>query len=99
MKSSIDEVIGEASLLWFFNQFLTSETLISAEQANSDKVLTKINEISFSKNDRTSELYNLINDSTLNVKNVAIWSLLFQKNKSPQNNKKWMEQLAKMILN
>lgn len=99
MKSSLDVVIGEASLLWFFYECLTSETTISADQTNSDKVKTLIDEVSFSKTDRTSELYNLINDSTLNVTNVAIWSLLFQKNKRSQKIEKWMEQFEKMIIN
>lgn len=92
MKSPTDVVIGEASFLWLLDKFLTDQT-------NSDEVMTLINEISFSKNDRTSELYNLINDSTLDVKNVAVWSLLFQKNKNPQRIEKWIEQFKKMIIN
>lgn len=101
MRSPTDVLIGEASLLWSIDKFLALTTRISSEQTISDSVMTLINEIGFSKNDRTSELYDIINDSTkiLDVKNVAVWSLLYKKKNNPQRIEKWIEQLTKMIVN
>lgn len=99
MKSPTDVVIGEVSFLKLFNKYLANETVINVDQNNSDKVLDVISAISSSKDDRTSELLNLINNSTImDVINVAIWSLLFKQNKSPPKIEKWIEQLTKMII-
>lgn len=82
------------ALLYLFNQYLTIKNTFN------NKVLNLIYEINCSKNDRTSELYNLISDSDtkLNIENVAIWSMLYKKNKNPPNIEKWLEQLTKVII-
>lgn len=99
VRSPTDAVFGEVSLLLIFNQFLASEKL-KTDQSKSNKVLELINEIACSTNDRTPELYNLINVSNiqLDIVNVALWSLLYQKNQISPKIQKWLEQLTKMII-
>lgn len=93
-------LFGEVSLLQIFDQYISVEKLIAADQTKSDKVLDLINEISCSTTDRTSELYSLINDSNtkLDVKNVVIWSLLYKNKNKPQNMGKWLEKFTKIII-
>lgn len=99
VRSPTEALFGEVSLLRLFNQYFSTKKLIAANQTNSDKVLDLINEINCSVNDRTSELYNLINVSStkLNIENIAIWSLLYKKNKSPPNIEKWLTVVSKII--
>lgn len=96
----MDTLIGEVPFLRLLNQYLTTEKLSPTDQANSKKVLDSVHEISCSINDRTSELLNLINvlDTKLDIKNIALWSLLFKKNKSSPKVEKWLEQLTKLFI-
>lgn len=93
-------LFGEVSLFQTFDQYINTEKLIAAEQLKLDKVLDLINEVSCSINERTSELYNLINDSNtkLDIKNIVIWSLLYKKKNIPQNVGKWLEKFTKIII-
>ncbi|VVC31945.1 Hypothetical protein CINCED_3A001315 [Cinara cedri] len=100
VKSSTDILFGEVQLLRLFNHNLTTETQRTVDQTNSDKILDLINDINCSTNDRTSELYNLITDSNtiLDLKNIALWSLLYKKHNIPPNIEKWIEQMKNIII-
>lgn len=100
VRSLTDTLFGEVNLLRLFNDHLATKTLIAADQKETTKVLDLINEINCSTNDRTSELYNLIDVSNtmLDLENIAVWSLLYKKNNSPPNIKKWMEPITKKII-
>ncbi|XP_015374969.1 PREDICTED: uncharacterized protein LOC107169671 isoform X2 [Diuraphis noxia] len=101
VRSPTDSSIGEVSLLWTFNQYLATKPLLTAaDQLKSDKVLDLLNEIGFSENDRTTELYNLIMDSNtkLDITNIIIWSLLYKKSEHPPKIKKWLSHFTKIII-
>lgn len=87
-------------MLQIFDQYINIGKLIAANQTKSNEVLDVLNEISCSTNDRTSELYSLINDSNtkLDIKNVVIWSLLYKTKNKPQNIEKWLEKITKIII-
>lgn len=98
LKSSTDVIFGEVPLLMLFKQYLTTAKIIDANSNNN--ILDLINDIRCSTNDHTSELYSLISDTNpkFNIENIAIWSLLYKKNKNPPNIEKWLEQLTKIII-
>lgn len=100
VRSPTSTLVGEVPLLRLFDQHLATEKLIAADQTKTNKVLDLINEISYSTNNRTSELFNLINigDTTLDVENVAIWSVLYKKNINAPKIDKWLEQMEKIII-
>lgn len=90
-------IFGEVALLYLFNQYLAvTKTIVDF----NEKDLDLIYEINCSKNDRSSELYNLISDSDtkLNIKNIATWSLLYKKNKNPSNIEKWLEHFKNIVV-
>ncbi|XP_025206548.1 uncharacterized protein LOC112602598 [Melanaphis sacchari] len=97
VTSPTESSIGEVSLLRIFNQYLP---LYDADQIKSDKTLDLVNEIGYSENDRTTELYHLIKDSNtkLNITNIVIWSLLYKKSKHPLNIEKWLSYFTKIII-
>jgi len=88
------------SLLRTFNQYLATQPLTDADQIKSDKDLDLINEISYSANDRTTELHNLITESNtkLDITNIVIWSLLYKRSEHPSKIEKWLSHFTKIIM-
>lgn len=97
VRSPTDLSIGEVPLLQSFEQYLP---LTAADQIKSNKTLDLINEIGYSANDRTTELYHLITDSNtkLDITNIVIWSLLYKKSEHPPKIKKWLSHFTKIII-
>lgn len=96
IRSPTDVVYGEVALLLMLHSYLSPDKLVSVE---SCKLLELINDIAGST-DRTPELYSLINVSNtqLDLVNVILWSLLYQKKQIPPRIQKWLEPLTKMII-
>ncbi|XP_060840110.1 uncharacterized protein LOC132921230 isoform X1 [Rhopalosiphum padi] len=100
VRSPTNSSIGEVSLLRMFNQYLAILPLTAADQIKSDQTLDLINEIEYSANERSSELYNLIIDSNtkLDIINIVVWSLLYKKSKHPPMIEKWLSHFTKIII-
>lgn len=100
VRSPLETLIGEVPFLKLFDQYLATEKLTNLDQENFNKDLDLVHEISCSMNDRTSELNNLVNvsDLQLDIKNVAIWSLLYKKNNKLPKLEKWFQCITKIII-
>jgi hypothetical protein len=83
-----------------FNQYLAIQPLTAADQIKSDQTLDLINEIEYSANERSSELYNLIIDSNtkLDIINIVVWSLLYKKSEHTPMIEKWLSHFTKIII-
>lgn len=101
IRSPSHSFVGEVSLLRLFDRYLATESLFITDQVNFDKEMDLIQTIKFSSEDRFSELYDLIDPTSLklDVEKIAIWSLLNnKKEKCPKSIEKWFEKMTKSIL-